>query len=48
VLIGLSAALFLLRDGRIAGVSGIAAGLMCKPTSLWMVNALFVVGLGLE
>jgi hypothetical protein len=48
VLIGLSAALFLLLDGRIGGVSGKAAGLMCKPFSRWMANALFVVGLGLE
>ena len=47
IMIGLSAGLFLLVDGRIAGISGIAAGLMRTPTPRWMGNALFVFGLAL-
>lgn len=45
ILIGLSAAIFLLIDGRIAGISGIAAGLMRKPTLRWLANVLFIAGL---
>ncbi len=45
VLIGLSSALFLLLDGRVAGISGIVAGLMRAPSSRWLSNLLFVAGL---
>jgi uncharacterized protein len=45
VLIGLSSAIFLLANGRIAGISGIVAGLLQTPSARWVSNFLFVVGL---
>ena len=46
LLIGLAAALLLLFNGRIAGISGILAGLITsKFTSDWFWRAAFVVGL---
>lgn len=46
LLIGLAASLFLLMNGRIAGVSGIlASALEIKPNAAWLENAAFVVGL---
>ena len=45
VLIGLSSALFLLSNGRIAGISGMVAGLLRAPSARWLVNACFVGGL---
>jgi hypothetical protein len=44
-LIGASAALFLLFDGRIAGVSGIVGGLLGSRTAMTATNAAFVLGL---
>jgi uncharacterized protein len=46
-LIGLSAVLFLLLDGRIAGISGLVAGVLQRPSERWIINAMFVVGLSL-
>jgi uncharacterized membrane protein YedE/YeeE len=47
LLIGLAASLFLLVNGRIAGISGILAGLITsKFTSEWFWRAAFVIGLG--
>lgn len=46
ILIGLSAALLLLANGRIAGVSGITGSLIAlKLPAAWSENLLFVVGL---
>ena len=46
LLIGLASAIFLLMNGRIAGISGIAAGLFKRePSRTWMENAAFVIGL---
>ena len=46
VLIGLSAATLLLFNGRIAGISGIAFGLMRRlPAAEWTWRLAFVVGL---
>jgi len=45
VLIGLAAAAFLLLSGRVAGVSGIVAGLLARPTADTAWRALFVAGL---
>ena len=45
VLIGTAAALLLWLNGRIAGVSGIAAGLLAMRGGEWLWRALFVVGL---
>ncbi len=44
-LIGLAAALLLLLNGRIAGVSGIVGGLLQRRTGDWPWRGLFVVGL---
>lgn len=44
-LIGGAAALFLLLNGRIAGVSGILGGLLNTPSGQTVVNAAFVLGL---
>lgn len=45
LLIGLSVALFMLLDGRTAGISGIVAGLARPPDARLAVNAAFVAGL---
>lgn len=45
MLIGLSAVLLLLLNGRIAGISGIAAGLFARPDGRFWTNALFIAGL---
>lgn len=45
MLIGLSATLLLLFNGRIAGVSGIVAGLLRRPSRALQENALFALGL---
>lgn len=45
VLIGLSAAIFLIANGRIAGISGLLAGLIERPSLRWVSNAAFVLGL---
>ena len=45
VLIGLSSALFLLLNGRIAGISGMLAGLLRTPSLRWLSNACFTGGL---
>ncbi len=45
MLIGLSVALFMLLDGRVAGISGIVAGLFRKPDERLAANLLFVAGL---
>lgn len=45
VLIGLSASLLLLFNGRIAGISGIARGLMSRDRSGFVWRALFLAGL---
>jgi uncharacterized membrane protein YedE/YeeE len=45
MLIGLSASLLLLLNGRIAGVSGIAAGIAGRLDERQMSNLLFLVGL---
>ena len=44
-LIGLSAALLLLINGRIAGISGIVGALFGKPDAGLLANAAFVIGL---
>jgi hypothetical protein len=44
LMIGAAAALFLLVNGRIAGVSGLVAGLG-RPGKAWAENAAFVLGL---
>jgi len=44
-LIGASAALFLLFDGRIAGISGIVGGLLGSRTAMTATNVAFVFGL---
>jgi uncharacterized membrane protein YedE/YeeE len=45
LLIGLSAALFLLLDGRIAGISGLVAGLGRPADRLWRTGLAFLAGL---
>jgi uncharacterized membrane protein YedE/YeeE len=45
VLIGLAVALLLLLDGRVAGISGIVAGLVHPSPGEWPWQALFVAGL---
>ncbi|GJD64467.1 YeeE/YedE family protein [Methylobacterium frigidaeris] len=45
LLIGLSAALFLLLDGRIAGISGLVAGLARPAGPAWRIGAAFLAGL---
>jgi len=45
VLIGLAVALLLLLDGRVAGISGIVAGLVHPSRGEWSWQALFVAGL---
>lgn len=46
LLIGLSAALFLLLDGRIAGISGLVAGLARRPAGeSWLTGLAFLAGL---
>lgn len=44
-LIGVAAALLLVGNGRIAGISGIVAGLLRRPTADTAWRALFVLGL---
>src|SRR3954454_4081072 len=44
-LIGLAAALLLLFNGRLAGVGGIVAGLLQRPSGEWTWRAAFVAGL---
>lgn len=44
-LIGLSAALLVLLNGRIAGISGIVGGLMNIPVADWAWRGAFIVGL---
>jgi hypothetical protein len=44
-LIGLSAAVLLLINGRIAGISGIVGALLTKPDAGLFTNAAFVIGL---
>jgi uncharacterized membrane protein YedE/YeeE len=44
-LIGLSAATFLVLNGRVAGISGLAAGVLRRPSRRWVSNVLFVGGL---
>lgn len=44
-LIGLSAVLFLLLNGRIAGISGLVAGTMQRPSERWGGNVAFLLGL---
>lgn len=44
-LIGLSAAVLLLVNGRIAGISGIVGALFQKPDARLLTNAFFVIGL---
>jgi uncharacterized membrane protein YedE/YeeE len=45
VLVGLAASLLLLLNGRVAGVSGIAAGLLARGRGEWGWRAAFVGGL---
>lgn len=45
LLIGLAAALFLLIDGRVAGISGITGGLLGKPGAATPTNLAFLAGL---
>ncbi|ODA67862.1 hypothetical protein A7A08_01029 [Methyloligella halotolerans] len=45
MLIGLSVALFMVLNGRVAGISGIVAGLFRKPDERLAANLLFVAGL---
>jgi uncharacterized membrane protein YedE/YeeE len=45
VLIGVAASLLLLLNGRLAGVGGIVAGLLQRPTGEWGWRAAFVGGL---
>ncbi|MFY9289525.1 MAG: YeeE/YedE family protein [Methylorubrum rhodinum] len=47
LLIGAAAALLILLNGRIAGVSGIVAGLARAPDGRWASDLAFVTGLGL-
>ena len=47
MLIGLASAVFLLMNGRVAGISGIVAGLLKRPAARWLSDALFVGGLAL-
>jgi len=44
LLIGLSAAMLLLLNGRIAGISGLVAGL-ARPGARWRADAAFLIGL---
>jgi uncharacterized membrane protein YedE/YeeE len=44
MLIGLSAAMLLLLNGRIAGISGLVAGL-ARPGERWLADIAFLVGL---
>lgn len=44
-LIGLASALFLILDGRVAGVSGIISGALRKIDGNWARNAAFLLGL---
>jgi uncharacterized membrane protein YedE/YeeE len=44
-LIGLSAALLVLVNGRIAGISGIVGGLLTPPVADWAWRVAFIVGL---
>lgn len=44
LLIGLSAAMLLLLNGRIAGISGLVAGL-ARPGVRWLADAAFLIGL---
>lgn len=44
-LIGLSAVLFLLLNGRIAGISGLVAGVLSWPSERWGVEVSFIIGL---
>ncbi|SDN64831.1 hypothetical protein SAMN05216360_11011 [Methylobacterium phyllostachyos] len=44
LLIGLSAAMLLLLNGRIAGISGLVAGL-ARPGERWVADAAFLIGL---
>ena len=44
-LIGLSSAIFLLANGRIAGISGLLAGILRAPSPRWLSNACFLCGL---
>ncbi len=45
LMIGLAVTLLLLLNGRIAGVSGLVAGVLRRPAGPWPVNAAFVAGL---
>ncbi|GJE59182.1 YeeE/YedE family protein [Methylobacterium trifolii] len=45
LLIGLSAAMLLLLNGRIAGISGLVAGLGSRPGGRWLADLAFVAGL---
>ncbi|SMF09646.1 hypothetical protein SAMN06265365_10256 [Tistlia consotensis] len=45
LLIGLSATLLLVLNGRIAGISGIVAGALRRPGLLWLGNVCFAAGL---
>ncbi|WP_158810181.1 YeeE/YedE family protein [Beijerinckia sp. L45] len=45
LLIGVSSAVFLALNGRVAGISGILGGILHKPTESWLSSILFVVGL---
>jgi len=45
LLIGLSAAMLLLLNGRIAGISGLVAGLGRPGSARWLADAAFVLGL---
>jgi uncharacterized membrane protein YedE/YeeE len=47
MLIGVAAGLFLLIDGRIAGISGIAGGLLGRWPSRWPADLAFLAGLPL-
>jgi hypothetical protein len=44
-LIGLASALYLLLDGRVAGVSGIISGVLHRIDGNWVRNAAFLLGL---
>ena len=43
-LIGLAVSLLLLLNGRIAGISGIVAGLGARPGERWLADLAFVIG----
>lgn len=45
LIIGLSAVLLMLLNGRIAGISGILAGSLRRPGPTWPGNLLFLLGL---